>query len=57
LIENNNKEIVRFWLNEIQINEEIIEKIYKNYNLEEFSFCCQTLQSKKISEMVKFREI
>jgi hypothetical protein len=47
LIENNNKGIVRFWLNEIQINEEIIEKIHKNYNLKEFSFCCQTLQSKK----------
>jgi hypothetical protein len=25
LIENNNKAIVRFWLNKIQINEEIIE--------------------------------
>ncbi len=55
LIENNNKGIVRFWLNEIQINEEIIEKIHKNYNLKEFSFCCQTLQSKKISKMAKFQ--
>jgi hypothetical protein len=53
LIENNNKGIKRFWLNEIQISEEIIDKINKNYNLEEFSFCCQTLQSKKISEMAK----
>jgi hypothetical protein len=49
LIENNNKAIVRFLLNEI------IEKIYKNYNLEEFSSCCQTLPSKKISEMAKFQ--
>jgi hypothetical protein len=53
LIENDNKGIVRFWLNEIQINEEIIDKIYKKYNLEDFSFCYQTLQSKKISEMAK----
>jgi hypothetical protein len=28
LTENNNKGIVRFWLNEIQVNEEIIEIIY-----------------------------
>jgi hypothetical protein len=27
LIENNNKGIVRIWLNEIQVNQEIIEKI------------------------------
>jgi hypothetical protein len=55
LTENNNKGIVRFWLNEIQVNEEIIDKIHKNYNLEEFSFCCQMLELKKISKMVKFQ--
>jgi hypothetical protein len=42
-------------MNEIQNNEEIIDKIYKNYNLEEFCFCCQTLESRNISEMAKFQ--
>jgi hypothetical protein len=55
LIENNNEGIVRFWLNEIQINEEIIDKIHKNYNLEEFSSCCQTLSRKRFQKWRNFR--
>jgi hypothetical protein len=37
----------------IKVFEYLIIITKKDYNLEQFSFWCQTLQSKKISEMVK----
>jgi hypothetical protein len=33
LVDNNNRAFVRFWSNEIQINEKIIEKNFENHNL------------------------
>ncbi len=55
LIESNRKEISILLFERIFINEEIFEKIYKNYNLENFSFSCQTLWLGKFSEMAKFQ--
>jgi hypothetical protein len=56
LIESNKKGIVRLWLCRSHINEEVFVKIYKNLNLENFSFSCETLSLKKISEMAKFQK-
>ncbi len=42
-------------MNENFINEEIFERIYKNFNLEEFSSSYETLSLRNISEMAKFQ--
>jgi hypothetical protein len=55
LIESNHKEISILLFERIFINEEMFEKICKNYNLEKFSFSCRTLSLRKLSEMAKFQ--
>ncbi len=54
LIENQSKEITSLLLNEIYIYEEILDTIFENFNLEQFSFSCETLSLKKNFELTKF---
>jgi hypothetical protein len=54
LIEKNAKCIKKLYLNNIYLSSEILEKISKNMDLEEFAFCCQIISIRELVDLAKY---